>query len=179
MLERFRNSVGLLGARIHFRKWNDDVLSFGGAVSEAHRLLLIMPLDGSPLYPVAPVVTMLKERKPEEAITVLVASHTTEALEALHQSPLIRILPGEISMFFCPHRNVIARVTQQTYDVAIDLNLDFHLPSGYICRESGARFRVGFVSKRSDLFYNFQIQTSQNESRMLRYERLAKCLEMF
>jgi ADP-heptose:LPS heptosyltransferase len=138
-----------------------------------------MPLDGSQLFPVAPLVTMLRSRCPDENITIVVTEHGTEALEVLRRSPVIRILPSEVSMVFLPSRAVIARVTQHTYDMAIDLNLDFQLPSGYICRESNARIRVGFVSRRADTFYNFQVQTSPGESAMQRYERLAHCLEMF
>jgi hypothetical protein len=39
--------------------------------------------------------------------------------------------------------------------------------------------RVGFVSKRADVFYNFQIQRDPALNRQLIYDRLAKCLQMF
>jgi ADP-heptose:LPS heptosyltransferase len=179
MLERPRHAAGILFSRYHFRKTRDELRSFATAFSDARRLLLVMPLDGSPLFPVAPVVAMLARRKREEEITVVVAAHGTEALDALRRSPIIRLLPAEISSFYVPRRDVLARIMRTTYDVAIDCNLDFQLPSGYICRESKAPIRVGFAGKRSDLFYNFQVQVTPTESRMARYERLAHCLEMF
>jgi ADP-heptose:LPS heptosyltransferase len=179
MLERPRTSLGMVGARFHFRRSREGILSFVDTLSSASSILLIMPLDGSPLYPVAPVLTMLRRRKSDEQITVVVASHSTEAFGALDRSPFIRILPGEINLFFLPRRDVLSRIQCKQYDLAIDLNLDFHLPSGYICRESKARIRVGFSGRHSDLFYNFQVQTSYAESRTLRYERFAHCLEMF
>lgn len=179
MLERLRISTGMIGARFHFRKSHDDALSFADSLTSASRILLIMPLDGSPLYPVAPVLTMLRAHKSDEQITVIVASHSTEAFVALDRSPILRILPGEIGPFFLPRKELLSRITREPYDLAIDLNLDFHLPSGYICRESNARVRVGFSGKYADLFYNFQVQTSHGESRTLRYERFAHCLEMF
>jgi ADP-heptose:LPS heptosyltransferase len=179
MLERLRTAIGIQRARFHFRKWEDEIIPFAGAISESQRVLLILPLDGSPLYPVAPLITMLRSRKREEDITVVVSAHTTEALDALQRCPVVRVLPSEVSTLFLPSKNVLTRVLQYKCDVAIDLNLDFHLPSGYICRESKARYRIGFVGKRSDLFYNLQIQTAETESRTVRYERLAKCLEMF
>jgi len=179
MLERPRHAVGMVAARFHFRKRRDEVISFSTVFSSARRILLVMPLDGSPLFPVAPVVAMLGVKKKEEEITVLLAAHATEALDALRRSPIIRLLPEEISPFFLPRHDVLSRVLQTPYDVTIDCNLDFQLPSGYICRESSARVRVGFTGRRSDLFYNFQVQTLVTDSRTVRYERLAKCLAMF
>jgi ADP-heptose:LPS heptosyltransferase len=169
----------MLGARFHFRRSREELLSFVDSFASASRILLIMPLDGSPLYPVAPVLTMLRAHKSDEQITVVVASHSTEAFAALDRSPIIRILPEEINLFFLPRRDVLSRIQRNTYDLTIDLNLDFHLPSGYISRESNARVRVGFSGKHADLFYNFQVQTSRVDSRTLRYERFAHCLEMF
>lgn len=179
MLEQPRVALGILGARFHFRKWTDEVIPFGGALSEARRVLLVLPLDGSPLFPVAPVITMLRARKREEDITVVVSAHTTEALDALQRCPVVRLLPSEVSTWFLPKKDALLRVIQYKCDIAIDLNLDFQLPSGYICRESKARFRIGFTSNHADLFYNLQIQTAETESRTVRYERLAKCLDMF
>ena len=179
MFERPRHATGMLLARFHFRKSTEEVRSFASVFSSARQLLLIMPLDGSPLFPVAPVVAMLARQKREEEITVVVTAHGTEALDALRRSPIVRLLPTEISMFLLPRRDVLARILHTPYDVAIDCNLDFQLPSGYICRESQAPIRVGFAGRRSDLFYNFQVQVSRTESRTVHYERLAHCLEMF
>jgi ADP-heptose:LPS heptosyltransferase len=179
MLTAPRLSLGLLGARWHFRKSRDEVISFSDAVSSARHALIVMPLDGSPLYPVAPVITMLRKLLTEEQITVVVAHHSTEALEALKHSPVIRILPAEISTWFLPRHDVITRITTRKYDIALDLNLDFVIPSGYICRESKARVRIGFAGKGADLFLNMQIHTGPTESKTQRYERMAKCLQMF
>ena len=59
MLKSPRHALGMLYARYHFRKSADECHSFQTAFTDARRLLLIMPLDGSPLFPVAPVVAML------------------------------------------------------------------------------------------------------------------------
>jgi ADP-heptose:LPS heptosyltransferase len=179
MLQRSRIAAGLLGARWHFRSSRDDVISFADAISGAHHLLVIMPLHGAPLYPVAPVITMLRRRLLDNQITLVVSHHSTEALEALKHSPVIRVLPQETSFWFLPSRDVIARVGARSYDVAIDLNLDFLIPSGYICRESNARVRIGFAGRRADLFYNLQVQVRPTESRTQQYERMARCLQMF
>lgn len=179
MMLQTRAALGMMGARWHYRKSQDALVTFTDVLSSARSILIVMPLDGSPLYPVAPVIMMLRKRFTEEQISVVVAQHSTEALEALRHSPVIRILPSEINLWLLPRRGVITRATTRHHDVAIDLNLDFLLPSGYICRETLAPVRIGFARKGADLFYNMQVQTGPTESRTQRYERMANCLLMF
>jgi hypothetical protein len=69
-------------------------------------------------------------------------------------------------------------VKDRQYDVAVDLNLDFLLPSGYICKASTARIRVGFARPGADLFYNFQVKFEASSTAAM-YDRLASCLKMF
>jgi len=179
VLDFLRRSIGFQAARFHFRKAHDEVISFAGSLAGADRVLLIMPLDGTPLFPVAPVITAVKERLAEDNITIVTLEHSTETLTALPRSHIVRILPKEINAWFLPRRGFIERVHRRTYDAAIDLNLDFNLPSGYICKESRARVRVGFAAKRADAFYNLQIQVNPAQSRTVLYERMARCLQMF
>ena len=179
MLDILRRSIGFQAARFHFRKARDEVISFAGSLTAADRVLLIMPLDGNPLFPVAPVITVLRQRLAEDNITIVTLEHSTEALTALPRSHIVRILPNEINVWFLPRRGFVERVHRRTYDAAIDLNLDFNLPSGYICKESKARIRVGFAGKRADAFYNLQIQVNPAQSRTVLYERMAHCLQMF
>lgn len=179
MLNFLRRSIGFQAARFHFRRVHDEVISFAGSLTAADRVLLIMPLDGKPLFPVAPVIAAIKDRLAEDNITIVTLEHSTEALTALPRSHIVRILPKEINSWFLPRRGFIERVHRRTYDAAIDLNLDFNLPSGYICKESKARIRVGFAGKRADAFYNLQIQVNPAQSRTVLYERMAQCLQMF
>jgi hypothetical protein len=179
VLDYFRRSIGFQAARFHFRKEPDEVMSFTGSFTAADRVLLIMPLDGSPLFSVAPVIAVLTNRLAEDNLTIVTLEHSTEALTALPRSHIVRILPNEITTWFLPRRGFVERVHRRTYDAAIDLNLDFNLPSGYICKESKARVRVGFAGKRADAFYNLQIQVNPAQSRTVLYERMAQCLQMF
>jgi hypothetical protein len=179
VLEALRRSIGFRAARFHFRKEPDEVISFTGSLTAADRVLLIMPLEGGALFPVAPVIAVMKHRLAEENITIVTLEHSTEALTALPRSQIIRILPKEINLWFLPRRGFVDRLHRRTYDAAIDLNLDFNLPSGYICKESKARVRVGFAGNRADAFYNLQIQVNPAPSRTVLYERMAQCLQMF
>jgi len=84
-----------------------------------------------------------------------------------------------MSTWYLPPKKVIAQVAQRQYQLAVDLNLDNILPSGYICKASGARVRVGFASRYADVFYNFQVRLDPSSPRGHAYDRLMECLRMF
>lgn len=179
MLEGVRRSIGFLAAMYHFRSSRDKMISFTAAVSSAHQALLILPLSHHEFLPTIMVVDLLKKRFQEENITVITGDHGIEVVRMLPRSQFIHILVHEINLFYLPCADVIQRVKKKKYDIAIDLNLDFVLPSAYICRESSARVRIGFVRKHADAFYNFQIQHDPTLGRKFIYDRLAKCLQKF
>ena len=177
--ESFRRSIGMRVTRFRFRKNRDEVISFSGVLSDAHRALLIMPLRHPEPLPVVTVIELLRKRFPEKGLTVVTWGPSLELMQMLPHSQFIRILETEITSFYLPRREILERIEKSAYDIAIDLNLDLVLPSGYICRESNARVRIGFAGSQSDLFYNFQIRRNPSAGRRDVYDRLAACLAMF
>lgn len=177
--ETFRRKIGMGVTRFRFRKHQNEVISFGRSISNARHALLIMPVQRAEPLPVVTVIDLLKRRFPERGLTVVTWGPSLELMQMLPHSQFIRILETEITPFYLPRRETLQRIENTAYDVAIDLNLDLVLPSGYICRESNARVRIGFAGKRSDLFYNFQIKHHPTTGRRDVYDRLATCLEMF
>jgi hypothetical protein len=177
--ESLRRSIGMGIARFRFRKYRNDVISFSHFLSEAQQALVIMPLRHLEPLPVVTVIELLRRRFPEKGLTVVTWGPTLELMQMLPHSQFIRILDTEITSFFLPRREILQRIEATPYDVAIDLNLDLVLPSGYICRESNARVRIGFAGDQSDLFYNLQMRRNLSTGRRDVYDRLAACLAMF
>jgi hypothetical protein len=177
--EALRRSIGIGVTRFRFRKNRDEIISFSHSLSEARRALLIMPMQRIEPLPVVTVIELLRKRFPENGLTVVTWGPSLELMQMLPHSQFIRILDTEITSFYLPRRETLQRIENTAYDIAIDLNLDLVLPSGYICRESNARVRIGFAGKRSDLFYNFQVRSDPSTGRRDVYDRLAVCLEMF
>ena len=179
MLGRFRTSVGLQVARFRFRKERDRVIRFTDAVTSAHNVLVIMPLNPATLLPTVTVFEMLKKKFNEENLTVITGDHGLEVMRLLPRTQFIHILAAEISLFYLPRTDVMMRVRKKPYDLAIDLNLDLVLPSGYICKASNARVRIGFARNRADTFYNFLVQPDPTLGTKLIYDRLVQCLQRF
>jgi hypothetical protein len=176
MLNALRRSLGYRLARWQFRKQQNDVISFTDAVSSGHSVLLILPLTpqtGS----TGPLLEWLHTRYEEQKLTVVAAAPDNSAA-LFPRSEVIRIPDEEVTRLFHPSAAVLKSIRSRPYDIAIDLNLDFLLPSGYICRASNARVRVGFARPGADLFYNFQVKGNGSNGTAL-YDRLAACLKMF
>jgi len=179
ILEGARTSIGLLWSQYHFRNNRDRITTFTNAVSSAKQALIIMPLYRREFLPTVMVIELLRKKFSEENLTFVSTDHGLEAMRLLPHSQFIHILPSEVSVFLVPGKDLVERIRKKKYDLAVDLNLDLVLPSGYICKASEAKVRVGFSGKRADTFYNFQVHPDLTLGRKLIYDRLVKCLKMF
>lgn len=177
MLESFRRSLGTTIARLQFRRRGDTVVSFTDSFSKGKRGLVVLPLTPSP-HSLQPVLEFLRRTIGETRLTVVAEEHDSSVATVLPRAEVVRISIAEINRLYLPTRPILQRITARQYDVAVDLNLDFLLPSGYICRASNARIRAGFLRPGADLFYNLQVQAVPGEGRSL-YDRFASCLQMF
>ncbi|MEW6509708.1 MAG: hypothetical protein AB1428_01975 [Bacteroidota bacterium] len=179
MLRSLRRSVGMLAARFRYRKSREKVISFSHALPEAESVLIILPLWPAAGADHLVLLAPYRARFEEGHMTVVTTLSRDSFERLLPRSRVITIAPDEVNPFFLPRQVVIDRVHARQYDLAVDLNLDFILPSGYICRESHARIRAGFANPHADTFYNFQVRLDPDSHRGNAYERLAHCLTMF
>jgi ADP-heptose:LPS heptosyltransferase len=155
------------------------MIPFGTAVSAARSALLIMPFNPGQFLPTVTVISTLRERFGDQNITVITGGRGMEVAHMLPRGKFIHVLKTDLNLLFLPSRYILKQITERPYDLAIDLNLDLVVPSGYICRASGARVRVGFVSRYADAFYNFQVKPDTTLGQKLIYDRLANSLKMF
>ena len=179
MFDSFRRSLGLTIARRRLRRLHDTVVTFTGSVSTGKQALVIMPAPAAAPAPSPSLLTLLKQWYGDEGITIVLWKTSDEVNRLLPRSTVIRMRDDDVTSFFLPRPDVLERIRHRQYDLAIDLNLDFDLPSGYICRESRARIRVGFAGKGADTFFNFLVQPNTALGQHAIYDRLVKCLQMF
>jgi hypothetical protein len=172
-------SLGIQLARIRTRKLTRSVDSFSCFFTKAARVLIVMPLSGEEQASPERILLLLKERFSDRNITLVSGTQEIYLTHLLPKSEIIRLKSDAINAFALPRAPIRQRLLGKRFDVAIDLNLDFVLPSGYICTESGARFRVGFDRKHAEMFFNCLIRPSAQASITSLYDRLATCLEMF
>jgi ADP-heptose:LPS heptosyltransferase len=179
VLETLRRSAGLKIARYSLRNERDNVMSFSNALTDARKLLVIMPLAQTRMIPTHTIMERIKKRFDEQNVTIVSSDHAVETMRLIPRANFIRILDEEISAFFLPDNAFINRIRERRYDAAIDLSLDLVLPSAYIVKKSEALVRIGFARESAELFYNFLIHSNPNLDPKLIYSRLAECLDMF
>jgi ADP-heptose:LPS heptosyltransferase len=178
MFEGLRLKIGLLVARFHFRKAQDPMIQFTNAVSRARRTLVLVPESTAEAPYVHAVLTYFNRRFPGTTLQVLVRQDLARYLVQTDRSNVIVYTEDEINGCFLPRRRLLQKVKKGTFDVVVDLNYRFSLPSAFLCRETQAPVRIGFVKPYADMFYNLQIQTSDS-STLGAYKRFQHCMEMF
>lgn len=110
------------------------------------------------------VMPYIRERFPHSKINVIV---TRINLEKVRKSPyidnFIDVSEKDFNVVSLPTRDLVNRVKMMSYDVAIDLNREFHLPTAYLCYRSGAKLRIGLRDQEVAPFFNMEIVSFDDE----------------
>jgi ADP-heptose:LPS heptosyltransferase len=179
MLDRPRQFLGRRIARFRFRSQHDKVVSFSRALPAAGRVLLIMPAGPWDFSDASETLRPFLRHFTATHITVVTFPPHDGIRGLAPRSRVVHISPEDLTMFFLPRKRVIDTIRKQSYDLAVDLNLDFKLPSAYICRASGAQVRVGSAQRGSEMFFNFQVRVDPVTPPGQSYKRFMRCLQMF
>ncbi len=105
-----------------------------------------------------------------------------DQLHSIVSTPPLKTLTysaDDINTWFVPRRELLQRITANTYDVALDLNIGFSLPSAFLCKASKAPLRVSFAKYEGDQFYNLQFQSKETSGITRMYRSFLKFLDMF
>lgn len=76
-----------------------------------------------------------------------------------------------------PNKELVSKVKKHTFDLVLDLNRDNDIFSSAMGNIPLSGFRIGFVKKNADYFYNFQIPNEINPEKS--YRNLLNSLRMF
>jgi len=63
---------------------------------------------------------------------------------------------GKIANF----NEVLDKIYFKKFDIIIDLNILFKIDIALMINELKSKYKIGFISKYSDLFYNIQLKSS-------------------
>ena len=179
MFESIRLKAGTWYARMHFRSAKDPIMHFNNILSSARHALVLLPETAGDGEVVMRVIEELRQKFLAGSFTVVSPPGSAVKFIAGQGSTLVRYSMDDLGLLFVPRSELLRKVKKSTFDVALDLNIRFALPSSYLCRASAAPLRIGFVKPYADSFYNFQIQTGNSSNFTLVYSQLLKCIEMF
>lgn len=179
MFEPTRLKIGTTYARFHFGRNRDPLVRFTAAISEARRPIIFLPETIREASSIEGVLKFLAQRFHTSKVTLVARKEVVASLPEHRGFTITTIAPEELNLLFLPRADLLRKVKKSTFDVAMDLNVSFALPSCYLCRASAAPLRIGFVKPYADSFYNFQVQTGQSGNLTIVYSQLLKCIEMF
>lgn len=179
MLENTRLKIGTAYARFHFRSSREPIVRFTEAISQAKRPIVFLPESTSEASSIESVLKFLAQRFHTSKVSLIARTDVVSSLPDHRGFPIMTFTPEELNTWFLPRGELLRKMKKSTFDVALDLNIRFALPSSYLCRATAAPLRIGFVKPYADSFYNFQIQTGQSNNLSLVYSQLLKCIEMF
>jgi hypothetical protein len=178
MLESFRATIGLSYSRLHFRHNHDRVMNFTDVLTRSRRALVIFPESSIDGESASAFLRYLLRKFSSERMMVVIRDDQLFAMASAPQLKTLTYSGRDINKWFVPRRELLQRMEGNTFDVALDLNLNFSLTSAFLCKASNAPLRISFVKKNSDQFYNFQVKTKGNNNKYS-YRSLLKCLDMF
>jgi ADP-heptose:LPS heptosyltransferase len=179
MLEKIRLRIGTSYARFHFRTAHDPVVRFTEAISEARRPVVFLPEVSAEATVIEGVLKFLGQRFHTSKVVLVARKDVVPYLPDLRGFNVVTFGKEELSAWYLPRTNLLRKMKKSTFDVALDLNIRFALPSSFLCRASQAPLRIGFVKQYADSFYNFQVQTEPSNNLTQVYSQLLKCIEMF
>jgi cysteinyl-tRNA synthetase len=157
------------------RKQNSEK-NFQKFFSESKKILILLPTAKTSL--VEEVVEIIR----------LFAIHKKE-LFIIQSKDQFSFLPNEFkyssliineedkTAIGLPNKELVKRVKKHTFDLVLDLNRNPDLFSIALANIPLSDFRVGFVKKDSDYYYNFQIPNEINPEKS--YRNLLNSLRMF
>ena len=61
-------------------------------------------------------------------------------------------------------KKILDEIYFEKYDIIIDLNINFSFEISMLINGLRSKYKVGFVSNHSDLFYNIQLQTNKKDA---------------
>ena len=179
MIEKLRLQIGTSYARFHFRSVRDPIVRFTEAISEARRPLVFLPELSTEALVIEGVLKFIGQRFHTSKVVIVARKDIVPYLPDLRGFNVVTFSDEELNAWYLPRADLLRKMKKSTFDLALDLNIRFALPSSFLCRASQAPLRIGFVKQYADSFYNFQVQTGPSNNLTQVYSQLLKCIEMF
>lgn len=179
MLEQTRLHIGTSYARFHFRSERDPIVRFTEAISQARKPIVFLPENSTEASAVEGVLKFLGQRFHTSKVVLVARKNVISYLPDLRGFNVATFSEEELSAWYVPRTDLLRKMKKSTFDLALDLNIRFALPSSFLCRATQAPLRIGFVKQYADNFYNFQVHTEPSNNLTQVYSQLLKCIEMF
>lgn len=176
MLEEYKNRVGYyIFKKKMFREY-DSSFSFNDFIEKSSNYLIILPLNDSDFNNSFDVAKYFRIHKKE--VTLFLPEHKVNTINISSHYKYISYSFDDITKFGLPSKNFIQKLSEQNFDVLIDLERDTNLFFAAVTSLANAKFKVGFKKSGLDKLYNFQLVNTKINSE-ISYRNLLNSLKMF
>ena len=152
------------------------VINIVDAMVKARSILILMPAKLDDFGIALQYLDVVHDNFPKAKIIVVTLDIYTNLLHDSSYYGTIFVHHKNINIWGLPKRELIQELAAFKYDIAIDLNHDFHLFSSYLCHKSGALLRICLENKKREPFCNFSFRSAAKESLNNKYRNLFKYL---
>ena len=137
MFNTVRKKLGFLYTKIYFKHERDAITDFTRAISNARVALVLLPNDQREFQFARSIVPSLQKKFKGNRLTVVVPEQVKDPMRDVYLCEIIRVHEHDLNPIFLPKENLRRRIREKNYDVAVDLNIQLHLPSAFLERFVG------------------------------------------
>ena len=162
--------------RLRFRP---QVFSFGRKMKESQSVLICMPAEVDRFAMARDLLSSFVDIFGGRKIFILLPF--LEAKGYLSDSTTYRVISaqaGDLNLFSLPGKKFIRNLTQQKFDISLDLDLEHGFFNRYLCHKCKVPLRIGPKRKNAFPLYNVQLGVVKERlsSREI-YEGMAQTLK--
>ncbi len=176
MFEGLKRKIGRFVLRRKYLHKNIEQLVYNNVISSAKNFFFVMPSIDNDFYHTLEILKYYQNQK--KVITLFLPEHKYNLIPDKEKYKFISFLPHQVTRFFLPEKNLIARLRTKEFDVVIDLNRSENIFFSTISNIVRSKIRISFVKEFSENYYNLQIVDKQGDSETA-YKSFLNYLQMF
>ena len=140
----------------------EDNLQFTSAQFLCPEILIIFPVDRieipRSLDSISEIISSQKNRDANFSFITNSNMENQFNLYDINTFSLIVLKNGKVDNL----SEIIDEIYFKKFDIIIDLNINFKIEIAMILNDLDSKYKIGFVSKYSDYFYNVQLKAKDN-----------------
>ncbi len=147
-----------------------------GTFDDAQAMLILMPDILEDFGIARKFIRTLTESFSKAKLHFVMRSSFKSLLDSNLNYGTIFVADRDENYMGLPKKDLKQRILATKFDIAIDLNNDFHLLSTYLCQISGAKLRICFDNNDREPFYNFYFRSQTHKNLEDKYKRFIQYL---
>lgn len=176
MFNALKISLAQFIVKRKFVRKNPPMVSFNNFITDSVYYFVIMPEISKDFESCLSILKFFDTNK--KNVTVFVPEKNKNLVPGSAKFKFVTYNEVDLSKLKLPNGAFTKRLRKKEFDVVIDLNYVDNILASAVTNIVGSNFRVGFVKKDSDKYYNLQFNKEQNNSE-ISYKNLLNSLGMF